>query len=131
MRIGELGQAAGLPTRTIRFYESAGLLPAPDRTPSGYRDYDLATALPRLRFIRSAQASGLTLAEVRQVIAVRDGGVPPCGHVLQLLDERAADLDRRIAALAALRSQVLHLRERADTLDPADCAADGVCHMLA
>lgn len=129
MRIGELGQAAGLPTKTIRFYESAGLLPGPDRTSSGYRDYD-DTALARLQFIRSAQTAGLTLAEIRQVIAVRDSSGPPCQHVIGLLDEHAADLDQRINDLTALRADVQRLRERAATLDPADCAADAVCHVL-
>lgn len=129
MRIGELGKAAGLPAKTIRFYESAGLLPEPDRTTSGYRDYD-HTALARLAFIRSAQTAGLTLAEIRQVIAVREGSGPPCQHVIGLLDEHAHDLDQRIAGLTALRADVQRLRERARTLDPADCAAEAVCHVL-
>lgn len=129
MRIGELGRAAGLPAKTIRFYESAGLLPEPGRTSSGYRDYD-NTALARLQFIRSAQAAGLALAEIRQVITVREGSGPPCQHVIGLLDEHAADLDQRIADLIALRADVQRLRERAATLDPGDCAADAVCHVL-
>ena len=109
MRIGELGRASALATRTIRFYEQAGLLPEPRRSPAGYRDYT-AGALPRLRFIRSAQACGLTLAEIRQVIAVREDSGPPCGHVLGLLDAHAAELDQRIADLTALREELQRLR---------------------
>ncbi len=61
MRIGELAARSGLTAKTIRFYEQAGVLPEPARQPSGYRSYD-DTALDRLRFVRAAQAAGLTLA---------------------------------------------------------------------
>ncbi|MGW1553897.1 MerR family DNA-binding transcriptional regulator, partial [Streptomyces sp. NPDC002346] len=59
MRIGELATQAGLSTKTIRFYEEAGLLPAPPRTSGGYRDYP-EQAATRLSFVRDAQAAGLT-----------------------------------------------------------------------
>ena len=129
MRIGELAQRAGLTTKALRFYEQAGVLPQPPRTASGYRDYD-ATALPRLRFVRAAQAAGLTLSEIRTVIAVREDRGAPCGHVTALLDRHAAALDERIAELEATRAEVRRLRERAATLDPAACADAGVCHVI-
>lgn len=129
MRIGQLADRAGMTTKTLRFYEQAGLLPAPHRTPSGYRDYGEA-ALDRLQFIRAAQAAGLTLAEVTDVIAVRDRTGPPCEHVAALLDEHAANLDRRIAELTALRDDVQRLRHRARTLDPAACHDDKICHVI-
>ena len=62
MRIGEVAEQAVVTTKTIRYYESIGILPTPERTPSGYRAYDSKT-LDRLRFIRDAQATGLTLTE--------------------------------------------------------------------
>lgn len=129
MRIGELAARAGLTAKTIRFYEQAGVLPDPKRRPSGYRDYDDA-ALARLRFVKAAQAAGLTLAEIREVIAVRDRNGPPCHHVTDLLDAHAADLDRRIAGLTALREEVRRLRDRADGLDPARCDDTAVCHVI-
>ena len=73
MLIGELSADAGVPSKTIRFYEQAGLMPAPPRTPAGYRDYPPG-ALDRLAFIRHAQAAGFTLAEIRSVLAIRDSG---------------------------------------------------------
>ena len=127
MRIGELATKAGLTATTIRFYETAGVLSEPERQPSGYRDYD-DSALARLRFVKAAQAAGLTLAEIRQVIAVRDLSGPPCRHVTDLLDTHAADLDRRIAELTALRDEVQRLRDRADSLDPSRCDDTAVCH---
>jgi len=129
VRIGELAQRAGTTAKTLRFYERAGLLPAPERTPSGYRDYDEGV-LDRLAFVKAAQAAGLTLAQVRGVIAMRDSTGRPCEHVVALLDTHAADLDTRIAELTALRDDVRRLRARARHLDPAACDADGVCHVI-
>ena len=129
MRIGDLANRAGLTVKTLRFYEKAGVLTPAARLPSGYRDYD-ETALARLRFVKAAQAAGLTLAEVRQVIAVRDDDGPPCQHVTGLLDAHADDLDRRIAELTSLRTDITYLRDRASTLDPAACDPAGVCHII-
>ncbi len=129
MLIGELATATGVPTKTIRYYETIGLLDPPHRTASGYRNYD-ANAADRLAFIRAAQASGLTLGEIRSIVALRDRGVTPCGHVLQLLTARAAELDRRIAELRRLRGELHRLVERGQHLDPADCDPRRVCHLL-
>jgi DNA-binding transcriptional MerR regulator len=62
MRIGELADAAGVNTKTVRYYESIDLMPEPDRTPAGYRNYS-PDAFERLRFIRDSQSTGLTLAD--------------------------------------------------------------------
>lgn len=129
MRIGELAERAGTTTKTLRFYEQSGLLPAPDRTASGYRDYDPAV-LGRLAFVRAAQAAGLTLAEVREVVRVRETQGPPCAHVAALLDAHAADLDARLRELTALRQEVEGLRARARGLDPAACGEAAVCHVI-
>lgn len=129
MKIGEVAQRAGTTTKTLRFYEDAGLLPEPERTAAGYRDYDGAV-LDRLRFVKAAQAAGLTLGEIRDVIAARELTGPPCEHVSALLDAHATELDRRIAELESLRREVNRLRQRARGLDPAGCTSDGVCHVI-
>jgi len=129
MRIGELSEMAGVPTKTIRFYEELGLLPPADRTPSGYRDF-AGDAVDRLAFIRAAQAVGLTLGEIRSVVGLRDRGATPCEHVLDLIEARAADVDRRIAELEALRSELRGLARRAKRLDPAACEPGRVCHLI-
>ena len=117
-------------TKAIRFYETTGVLPAPARQASGYRQYD-PDAIERLEFVRAAQAAGLTLAQIADVISVRDSSGPPCRHVAGLLEDHAADLERRIAELVALLEQVRLLRERATTLDPAECPrASQVCHII-
>ena len=129
MRIGELAARSGVAVKTLRFYEQAGVLAAPARTPSGYRDYG-DTALPRLAFVRAAQACGLTLAEISQIIEVRDDSGPPCVHVVGLLDSHAAQLDDRIAELTRLRRDLQELRARASTLQQSACSADAVCHVI-
>jgi DNA-binding transcriptional MerR regulator len=129
MRIGELAAVAGTTTKTIRFYESAGLLPPPQRTAAGYRMYD-AAAPDRLDFIRRSQRAGLTLAQIREVLTIRDGGDAPCSHVQRLLAERLADLDRQLAELTALRATVCGLRDRAAAIEPATCAPASVCRYL-
>ena len=130
MKIGELARRSGTGTKAIRFYEEAGLLPAPPRTSGGYRDFEPA-AIDRLAFIKNAQASGLSLAEVRDVIAVRERSGPPCAHVSALLDRRAEELRARIAALGQLLHEVDRLRERSRTLDAAACGENDVCHVIA
>jgi MerR family Zn(II)-responsive transcriptional regulator of zntA len=129
VRIGELATATGTTTKTLRFYEAAGLLPVPQRTSAGYRVYDEAV-VDRLDFIRRSQQAGLTLAQIREVLAIRDDGDGPCTHVQQLLAGRLADIERQLADLTALRDTVAALRDRAGTLDPDSCSAERVCQYL-
>jgi DNA-binding transcriptional MerR regulator len=128
--IGQLADHLGMPTRTVRFYERKGLLPEPERAGNGYRVYD-DTTLVRLRFIRTAQAAGLTLAEISSIIHVRDDGAAPCSHVDALLRNKLADVQRRRRQLAALETELAHLLERSGRLDPADCTAGEICHIFA
>jgi len=120
MRIGEVADRAGVPAKTVRFWEDQHLLPPPARTPAGYRDYDPAI-VERLAFIRHAQAAGLTLDAIRQVLDVRDGGQPPCVHVTGLIAQRLAEVDARLAELTRTRDQLVILAARAAAQDPADC----------
>src|SRR6266511_4825778 len=97
MRIGELATRTGVPAKTIRYWEQLGLLPQPARTAAGYRDYQ-PQAATRLEFVRAAQSIGLSLREIREILAVRDRGQVPCTHVARLIDRHAAGLAERIAA---------------------------------
>src|SRR5215472_9446937 len=99
MRIGEAAGRAAVPAKTIRFWEDQRLLPEPARTAAGYRDYDPAI-VERLGFIRHAQAAGLTLEHIRQVLDIRDSGQPPCAHVAGLIAQRMAEVEARLAELA-------------------------------
>lgn len=128
MRIGETATRAGVPAKTIRFWEDQGLLPPPARTHAGYRDYDPAI-MQRLAFIRHAQAAGLTLEQIRQVLDIRDSGQPPCVHVTGLIGQRLAEVEGRLAELSRARDQLILLAGRAAAQDPADCR--GYCSIIA
>lgn len=80
----------------IRYYESIGLLPQPQRTATGYREYGSADA-DRPIFVKTAQRLGMSLDDIREIFAFRDRGEPPCAYVRAVLDEQVADIDQRIA----------------------------------
>ncbi len=111
MRIGELADRFGINPKTIRFYESVGLLPEPDRTSSGYRQYS-GIDVDRLTFIKTAQRLGMTLDEIREILAFRDRGQPPCGYVRAVLNQQVAELDQRIVESARLREELVALRSQ-------------------
>lgn len=127
MKIGELAHLSGTTAKTIRFYEQAGVLPAPDRTPSGYRDYG-PEFVSRLEFVRRAQAAGLSLREVRQVVAIADQGDKPCAHVVDVLQDRLNQVRATMAELSVLEAHLTALLEHAWVADPAEEA--GVCWIL-
>jgi DNA-binding transcriptional MerR regulator len=112
MRIGELADRLGITTKSIRFYESIGLMPDPPRTPSGYRDYAEADA-ERLTFIKTAQRLGLSLDEISEIIGLRDRGQQPCGYVADVLHRQVADLDHRIREMRKLRDELIALEAKA------------------
>ncbi|MDA8345384.1 MAG: heavy metal-responsive transcriptional regulator [Thermaerobacter sp.] len=127
--IGELASKTRLTTKAIRFYEAQGLLQSPARTAGGYRDYR-EDAMARISFIRAGQAIGLTLGELREIIAFRDHGQAPCVHVAALLEQKATEVALRIAELVELQETLQELRDRAAHLDPAECPPDSVCHLI-
>lgn len=130
MLIGDAARRSGVPPKTLRYYEDIGLIDAPERSTSGYRDYD-EQVLERLAFIRSSQALGLSLSEIRGIIALRDGGETPCSHVLDLVQRRSSKIDQTIRDLKALKADLGQLLERSQHLDPADCDPSRVCHLIA
>lgn len=130
MLIGEIADAVGLPSSTIRFYERKGLLPAPARGVNGYRVYTAST-ITRVAFIRTAQAAGITLVEIASIVDLRDAGQVPCRHVSTLLENKLADVRKRQRELAQVEAELGHLIERGHDLDPAECTDIDICHILA
>lgn len=128
MRIGELAQRTGVPPKTIRYYEQIGVMPEPPRTPSGYRDYP-PQAAARLGFVRAAQSIGLTLGEIREILAFRDRGEAPCSHVASLVERHARELAERIAALEGMRRDLERLARRARRVPPSPVEG-GICHLI-
>ncbi|UER55228.1 heavy metal-responsive transcriptional regulator [Kineosporiaceae bacterium SCSIO 59966] len=117
MRVAELAAAVGVKPGTVRYYEKLGLLPQPERTPAGYRQYDAAD-VDRLRFVQGAQRLGLRLADIRDLLTVRDTGRCPCEPAEHLLSRRMAEVDAEITRLTALRTEMAAMR---DALPDEDC----------
>ena len=113
MRIGELAKTAGVTPDTIRYYEREGLLPSPQRTESGYRDYGPGV-MEDLLFIKKAQALGLKLSDVREVLEISSGGKPPCEHVRATVSARLVEVEERLRELRALRATLRETLERVD-----------------
>ena len=102
LRIGELAARTGVTAKTIRFYEVAGVVPPPVRSANGYRRYR-QDAVDLLRFVTQARELDLTLAEIKELVAVRRRGEVPCSHVYELLNEKARELERKLNDVTALR----------------------------
>jgi DNA-binding transcriptional MerR regulator len=101
LRIGALAAASGLTRDALRYYERQGLLPRTRRTSGGFREYDGA-AVDRVRFIKQAQAHGLTLREIRDLVSHQsDAGRTRCRHVRELLARKLAQLEARRSELDA------------------------------
>ncbi|QSB04030.1 MerR family transcriptional regulator [Natronoglycomyces albus] len=98
MTVGQLATTIGVSADTVRFWEREGLLPAPRRSSAGYRLYQ-EDSIDRLRFIRTCQRLGLTLADIAQLLQVRDTGRCPCESAEGLLARRLAEVEDEIRRL--------------------------------
>ncbi len=109
LRIGELARRAHSQVDTIRYYESQGLLPAPERSQGNFRLYDEA-AVERMRFIRYCRSLDMTLAEIRLLLTLRDHPEEECGPVVALLEKHVELVGRRIGELQSLERSLRDLR---------------------
>lgn len=120
MRIGELAERAGTTTRTLRYYESRGLLPA-RRAVNGYRTYD-EDDLRLLQQIRTLQDFGFGLEETRPFVECLRAGHPAgdsCPASLAVYRAKLAELDALIGQLRSVRAQVRAQLVRAEAQLPA------------
>jgi DNA-binding transcriptional MerR regulator len=109
VKIGEVATQAGVSVDTVRFYERVGVLPLPERTASGYRDYAAGT-VERIRLTRQLQATGFTLAEAVDALAAHDAGGATCESERWRLDAALARVDAKRAELDALRQRIVDAR---------------------
>jgi DNA-binding transcriptional MerR regulator len=127
MKISELSLAIGVDVDTIRYYEKAGLLPAPAREANGYRSYG-AQHLERLAFVRHCRALDMPLADVQRLLDFVDGTPDERGDIDLLIGAQLKRVRARLKSLRALERQLAQLRQRCD----ADHAAHecGILHEL-
>jgi len=106
VRIGEVARLAGVTVDTVRFYERVGVLPAPERTASGYREYE-ADTIERIQLTRQLQAIGFTLTDAVDALAAHDAGGATCESERWRLDAVLTRVDAKLAELDALRHRIV------------------------
>jgi DNA-binding transcriptional MerR regulator len=129
LHIGDLSHRTGVSAQTIRYYESIGVLPEPDRADNGYRLYDQED-VERLRFIRSARALDFALDDIQEILDLRDQGTAPCRYVMALMQEQVALIDNRMRALERLRDELIRLHKRGLQMPEDVRMKDCVCHLI-
>ncbi len=102
LKIGAVARAAGVGVQTLHYYERLGLLPKPQRSPTNYRLYS-PEAIRRVKFIKKAQAIGLTLEETKQILYLKEHGRAPCAKVAELGEKHLREIDARLAQLRQYR----------------------------
>lgn len=117
MLAGRVAKQLGVGVQTLHYYEREGLIPSVPRSPSGYRLFP-PEVVEQLRFIRKAQSLGLSLGEIREVLALAARGTNPCGRVQAALAEKLEHVDRRLAELHAFRDDLARLIEGAGKRGP-------------
>jgi MerR family copper efflux transcriptional regulator len=120
MNIGTTAQRSGVPAKTIRYYESIGLIPSAGRTASGYRvytDHDVET----LRFIARARSLGFAVRDVGNLLALWQDRQRASADVKALAESHIADIDAKIAELQSIRATLADLVERCHGDDRPDC----------
>jgi DNA-binding transcriptional MerR regulator len=130
MQIQELVQRAGVSATTVRYYESIGLLPRPERRANGYREYGAAD-VDRVRLVAGARSLDLSLDDIREILALRDRREAPCRVLLDQLERKAAEIRQRITQLQRLEKELRQLRALGLTFPTDD--VDGkhcVCHLV-
>ena len=108
LKIGAVAERGGVNPQTIRYYERQGLLPAPPRLQSGYRMFPDST-VRRVRFIKSAQELGFSLAEIGELLAIQIDPVGECAAVQRMARAKVSNIDGRIATLKRMRSVLSRL----------------------
>ena len=130
MKIQEFAQVTGLSTKTIRYYESIGVLSSPKRMPNGYRDYNKQD-VERARFVAGIRSLDLSLDEIKELLAMRDRREAPCRTLLHLIEQKANQIEERIRLLQQMEVDLrqfhrLGLTFPTDDIDGKHC----ICHLV-
>lgn len=114
MKISDLSRATGVDVDTIRYYEKAGLLPAPARQANGYRAYG-EQHLERLAFVRHCRGLDIPMSDVKRLLDFVGGARDGCGDIDALIDAQLLRVRARLKSLRALERQLTALRSSCDS----------------
>ncbi len=130
MEIRELSNRTNVSTKTIRYYEEIELLPPPNRKPNGYREYS-GSDVDRLKLVSGARRLDFSLAEIKEILDLRDRNIAPCGVLLDLLDHKANEIRQRILELGKLQEDLQQLYSLGVTYPTDDVEGKNcVCHLV-
>lgn len=126
LRISELSRKTGVSSKTIRYYESVGLLPSPRRATNHYRIYTPAD-VERLNFIRQARAWGFSLDDIADILNFRNTDEMACDHLQSLIDRQLEAIQTRIRELESLRDELMTTQA---TSTRASAESNCVCYRI-
>jgi MerR family copper efflux transcriptional regulator len=119
MNIGEVAKRAGLPPKTIRYYEDIGLI-CPMRSANGYRAFR-ENDLHKLAFLGRARALGFSIEDCRNLVALYDDSTRESSQVKRIAKEHLSQIDGKIAQLQSMRNTLAHLVDACHGDDRPDC----------
>lgn len=130
MKIQEFSRLSGLSAKTIRYYESIGILPSPPRTSNGYRNYS-EKDLERAQFVAGIRSLDLSLDEIAEILAMRDRREAPCRTLLDRIEQKADQIEERTRALRQMEIDLRQLHDLGltfptDDVDGKNC----ICHLV-
>ena len=120
MKIGDAAKRSGVPAKTIRYYESVGLIEPATREDNGYRAYS-ETDIHTLRFISRARGLGFTVKDVAMLLALYRDSSRASADVKAVAARHVDRIDEKIAELQSMRQTLLHLIDRCHGDDRPDC----------
>jgi len=121
LKIGEVAERGGVSLQAIRYYEREGLLPKPPRLASGYRMFP-DTAVRRVQFIKRAQELGFSLAEIRELLSLRENADAGAQDMRERARAKVADIEQKIRRLRAMKSALNALTKSCPGCGPlSDC----------
>ena len=117
LKIGAVAERGGVSLQTIRYYEREGLLPEPPRLASGYRMFP-EIAVRRVRFIKRAQELGFSLAEIRDLLSLRDDAGAGARQMRERAKAKIADIEQKIRTLRAMKDALNRMTEKCSGCGP-------------
>lgn len=130
MQINELSEITGVPSKTIRYYEDIALLPPPARKSNGYRDYH-DKDVNRLSLVAGARRIDFSLAEIKELLDLRDRNEAPCNTMLDLLQKKSVQIQERILELQIMDAELKQLYTQGLTFPTNDVEGKNcVCHLV-
>lgn len=126
LHISDISRQSGIASSALRYYEQEGLLRPAGRTASGYRLYD-GSAVGRVGFIRRAKSLGLSIREIRQLVAEPADPATDQHRLRHAVAHKLADTQRRIGELETLRGELEALQARLGSASGLGCGHIGDC----